>query len=116
MPREAFEDFGLKSRTGALVSSIVAGGAAEKGGLKPGDVITEYNGRSVASTSDLVKMVTATKPGTSTAVKVMRDKKEQTLHVTVDELDLDAEQGQTPEPRERRAGSSPIRRAATASG
>jgi serine protease Do len=95
VPREAFEDFGLKSRTGALVSSIVAGGAAEKGGLKPGDVITEYNGHSVASTSDLVKMVTATKPGTSTAVKVMRDKKEQTLHVTVDELDLDAEQGQT---------------------
>ncbi len=95
VPREAFEDFGLKSRTGALVSSIVAGGAAEKGGLKPGDVITEYNGKSVASTSDLVKMVTATKPGTSTAVKVMRDKKEQTLHVTVDELDLDAEQGQT---------------------
>jgi len=95
VPREAFEDFGLKSHTGALVSTIVPGGAAEKGGLKPGDVITEYNGHSVASTSDLVKMVTATKPGTSTALKVMRDKKEQTLHVTVDELDLDAEQGQT---------------------
>jgi serine protease Do len=95
VPREAFEDFGLKSRIGALVSSIVAGGAAEKGGVKPGDVITEYNGHGVSSTSDLVKMVTATKPGTSTAVKVMRDKKEQTLHVTVDELDLDAEQGQT---------------------
>ena len=38
-------------------------------------------------------MVTSTKPGTSVAVKVMRDKKEMTLHVTVDELDLDAEQG-----------------------
>ena len=37
-------------------------------------------------------MVIATKPGTSVPVKVMRDKAEKTLNVTVDELDLDAEQ------------------------
>ena len=98
-----YEDYGLKSRSGAVVSSIVAAGAAEKGGIKPGDVITEYNGRPVSGTSDLVKMVTATKPGSSVAVKVMRDKKEQTLHVTVDELDLEAEQGQ----RQSRADTAP---------
>jgi serine protease Do len=98
-----YEDYGLKSRTGAVVSSIVAAGAAEKGGIKPGDVITEYNGRPVSGTSELVKMVTATKPGSSVAVKVMRDKKEQTLHVTVDELDLEAEQGQ----RQSRADAAP---------
>jgi serine protease Do len=91
--RDEYEDFGLKSPIGALVSSVSAGGAAEKGGIKPGDVITEYNGRPVPNFNDLVKMVTSTKPGTSVAIKVMRDKKEQTLHVTVDELDLDAEQG-----------------------
>jgi serine protease Do len=92
VPREAFEDFGLKSRVGALVSSVSAGSAAEKGGIKPGDVIVEYNGRPVGNTNELVKAVTATRPGTSVPVKVMRDKREQTLHVTVDELDLDAEQ------------------------
>jgi serine protease Do len=91
--REEYEDFGLKSRSGALVSSVIAGSAAEKGGIKPGDVITEYNGRPIAKSDDLVGMVTSTKPGTSVAVKVMRDKKEMTLHVTVDELNLDAEQG-----------------------
>ena len=37
-------------------------------------------------------MVVATKPGTSVPVKVLRNKQEQTLTVTVDELDLDAEQ------------------------
>jgi serine protease Do len=92
VPREAYEDFGLKSRTGAVVASVLSGGAAQKGGVEPGDVITEYNGRPVPNRDDLVKMVTATKPGTSVPVKILRNKQERTLHVTVDQLDLDAEQ------------------------
>src|SRR5205814_4529447 len=44
VPREGYEDFGLKSRTGAVVGSVLSGGAAQKGGVEPGDVITEYNG------------------------------------------------------------------------
>ena len=92
VPRDAYEDFGLKSRAGALVQSVAPGGAAAKGGLEPGDVITEYNGRPVQNTNELVKMVTATKPGTSVPVKAMRDKRERTFTVTVDELDLEAEQ------------------------
>jgi serine protease Do len=92
VPREAFEDFGLKSRMGALVQQVVAGGASAKAGILPGDVIIEYNGRPVPSSNELVKMVVATKPGTSVPVKVMREKQEKTLHLTVDELDLEAEQ------------------------
>src|SRR6202008_5037745 len=63
----------------------------EKGGVKAGDVVIEYNGRPVADTTALQKMVAATKPGTSVPLKVVRNSKEQTLHVTVEELDLDAE-------------------------
>jgi serine protease Do len=92
VPREGYEDFGLKSRTGAVVGSVLPGGAAQKGGIEPGDVITEYNGRPVPNRDELVKMVIATKPGTSVPVKVLRVKQERTLHVTVDQLDLDAEQ------------------------
>ena len=92
------QEYGLKSRAGAVVGSVEAGGAADKGGLKPGDVVLEYNGRPVATTNELVKMVTATKPGTTVPVKVMRSERgaaarERTLNVTVDELDLEAEQG-----------------------
>jgi serine protease Do len=94
LPREDWESFGLKSRSGAVVSTIVPGGAAEKAGVKPGDVITEYNGRPVKNTTDLQKMVTATKPGTSVALKIVRGGKEQSLNATVEELDLDAERGQ----------------------
>ncbi len=92
VPREGYEDFGLKSRTGAIVGSVLNGGAAQKGGIEPGDVITEYNGRPVPNRDELVKMVIATKPGTSVPVKVLRNKQERTLNVTVDQLDLDAEQ------------------------
>src|SRR5499427_7521393 len=63
VPREAYEDFGLKSRTGAVVGSVLGGGAAQKGGIEPGDVIVEFNGRPVPNRDELVKMVVATKPG-----------------------------------------------------
>jgi len=95
VPREAFEDFGLKERKGALVAQVPAGGAAAKAGVEPGDVIVEFNGRPVNNSDDLVKMVIATKPGTSVPLKVIRNKQDKTLHVTVEELDLEAEQQQT---------------------
>jgi len=93
VPREGFEDFGLKSRAGALVSSVASGGPAEKGGVRAGDVVVDFNGKSIANTVDLQKLVSATKPGTTVALKVIRNGKEQTLRVTVEELDLDAERG-----------------------
>jgi serine protease Do len=98
VPADAFKDFGLKSRAGAVVNEVQSGSAAEKGGIKPGDVILEYNGRPVPNTSELIKMVTATKPGTSVSVKILRSDnnqyRERNLTVVVDELDLDAEQQQ----------------------
>jgi serine protease Do len=92
IPREALEDFGLKERRGALVAQVPAGGAAAKAGVEPGDIIVQYNGRPVNNSDELVKMVVATKPGTTVPVKVLRNKQERTLNVTVDELDLEAEQ------------------------
>jgi serine protease Do len=93
IPRDSYQEFGLKARAGALVSTVSPGGPADKAGVKPGDVITEYNSRPVKNTVELQKMVSATKPGTSVPVKVMRNAKEQTLHATVEELDLEAERG-----------------------
>jgi serine protease Do len=94
VPRDGYQDFGLKSRAGAVVSQVTPNGPAEKAGVKPGDVVTEFNGRPITNTTDLQTMGSASKPGTSVALKVMRNGKEQTLHATVEELDLDAERGQ----------------------
>jgi serine protease Do len=92
VPREDYQEFGLKTRSGAIVASVASGGAAAKAGVEPGDVIMQYNGRPVGNSDELVKMVVATKPGTNVPVKVMRNKQERTLNLVVDELDLEAEQ------------------------
>lgn len=93
VPREGYEDFGLTKRAGAIVATVTPGAPAAKSGMEPGDVITQYNGRPVTNRDELVAAVIATKPGTSVPIKVLRNKQEKTLNVTVEELDLDAEQG-----------------------
>ena len=71
--------------------NVAPGGAAAKAGLEPGDVIVAYNGKPIRNRDELVAMVTATKPGTTVPVAIIRDKQQRTVSVTVDELDLDAE-------------------------
>jgi serine protease Do len=68
--------------------------------MEPGDVIVQFNGRPVTTSDALVKMVIATKPGTSVSVKVLRNKQDKTINVVVDELDLDAEQNIARRPQE----------------
>lgn len=91
--KDVAQALGLPGAQGAMLSSVRPGGPADRGGLQPGDVIVEFNGRPVANSDALVDMVIATKPGTSVPVAVVRAKQRRTQNVTVDELDLDAEQG-----------------------
>jgi serine protease Do len=88
---------GLKERKGAIVASVAEGGPAAKAGLKPGDVITSVNGRPVENDRGLVEMVMGVKPGTSIPVKIVRDGKADSVNVTVEELDLEAETGASDE-------------------
>ena len=92
---QAAQQFGLPNRNGAVVSTVTDGGPAAKAGLQPGDVVVAFNGKPVTSSDDLVGMVVHTKPGTSVPVVIYRNKAQQTLHVTIDELNLEAEQGQS---------------------
>jgi serine protease Do len=64
---------------------------AAKAGIEPGDVILEFNGKAVRNRDELVATVVATKPGTTVPIKLLRDKKEMTVSITVDELNLDDE-------------------------
>jgi serine protease Do len=89
--REDIDEFGLKERMGAVVASVTEGGAADKAGLEPGDVIVAFNGKPVRNRDELVAMVVATKPGAAVPVRILRAKQERTLNVTVEELDLESE-------------------------
>jgi serine protease Do len=91
IPVDALDEFGLKDRNGAVVLNVVPGGAAARAGIEPGDVIVSYNGKPIRNRDELVAMVTATKPGTTVPVRVVRDRQERTISVTVEELDLEAE-------------------------
>jgi serine protease Do len=91
VPVDAVDEFGLKDRNGAVVLNVAPGGAAAKAGLEPGDVIIAYNGKPIRNRDELVAMVTATKPGTTVPVRIVRDRQERSLNVTVEELDLEAE-------------------------
>jgi serine protease Do len=89
--REAVDEFGLKDRKGAVVQSVSPDSAASKAGLEPGDVIIGWGGKPVTSRDELVRMVVSTRPGTTVPVRIMRDRMERTISVTVDELDLETE-------------------------
>jgi serine protease Do len=89
--REAVDEFGLKDRKGAVVQSVAPDSAASKAGLEPGDVIIAFGGKPVTSRDELVRMVVNTKPGTTVPLRIVRDRQERTLSITVDELDLETE-------------------------
>ena len=91
VPAEALAEFGLKERKGALVGAVTRGAAAAKAGVEPGDVIIEFNVKPIKNRDELVATVVSTKPGTTVPVKVMRDREERTLNITVGELDLEDE-------------------------
>jgi serine protease Do len=93
VPKENVADLGLKQRSGALVGSVTKDAPAAKAGIEPGDVIIEFNGKPVANRDELIKMVAGTKPGSTVPIKVMREKMEKNLTITVEELDLEAESG-----------------------
>jgi C-terminal processing protease CtpA/Prc len=78
------EFFGAKNGNGVLVRSVEKGSRAEKAGLRAGDVITRVGDQPVHDTSDFTHALHSRSAG-SVSVGVIRDKKEQTLTLTLPE-------------------------------
>ncbi len=76
---------GLEEPEGAVITSVENKGPAARAGIKPYDIIVEYNGRKIKSSNELMDAVADTKKGASAQVKVIRDRKPLTLKVTVAE-------------------------------
>jgi putative serine protease PepD len=75
--------------TGAYVEKLTPDGAAEKAGIKPGDVVVAFAGQTVTSASDLTAMVRAEPAGAQVEVEVLRDGQRKTFQVSLgDAADL----------------------------
>ncbi|HAF45708.1 MAG TPA: protease Do [Gallionellaceae bacterium] len=70
--RELADSFGLPKIAGALISAVEKGGPADKAGVRPSDVILKFDGKTVNSSSDLPRIVAATKPGNKVSVQLWR--------------------------------------------
>ncbi len=68
---------------GVKVLDVDDESAAEKAGIKEGDVITEFNGQAVNSADELVKASRDSKDKSSFPVKISRDGKSQTVEVKI---------------------------------
>jgi serine protease Do len=84
--RDLAKSFGLPKAEGALVARVVPGSPSEKAGLKPGDVILEFNGQTLQVSNALPPMVGGIAPGENVPLKLLRDGKQLTLRVQVGEL------------------------------
>jgi len=77
------ESFGLDRVTGALVSSVSAGSPAEQAGILEGDIVLEFNGKTVNRSGELPSLVGAVRSGQSAMIKVFRDGENKDLNVTI---------------------------------
>jgi serine protease Do len=80
------ESLGVDRARGALVANVSKDGPAEKAGVKVGDVIVEFDGKEIKDSGDLPIIVARTPVDKKVGMKVLRDKKEMVLNVTVGEL------------------------------
>jgi serine protease Do len=74
-------------KTGVLVQQVQPGGPADKAGLKPGDIITQVDGRPIKDGDDLVNEIASRKPGSSIRLGFVRDGKPTDATVTVGDRD-----------------------------
>jgi len=75
----------LGARKGALIARVSPDSAAEKGGVEVMDVIIKVADKDIENTADLRHAVETMAPGTQVKLVVIRDKKEKTLTVKLDE-------------------------------
>ena len=86
------ESFGLASTRGALVAGVYPRSAADKGGLLPGDIVTQINGGAVNDAKAAMDIISAFAPGDRVELQIMRNGQLQKIGISI---------GERPAPRSR---------------
>ncbi|MBA5608057.1 trypsin-like peptidase domain-containing protein [Duganella sp. FT3S] len=80
---ELAESFGLSRQSGAIIAGVVRNGPADKGGMKPGDILLSVEGRPVADTNEVLNLIAQLTPGGNAKMTVLRKSRETTLDIVV---------------------------------
>jgi serine protease Do len=95
------DSLGIEETQGALVADPQAGGPAAEAGIQPGDIIRQVNGETVEGPRELARMIAAMDPGAEVEVLVWRNGDEQTVPVTLGQLEEERQARlDTPDPAE----------------
>jgi serine protease Do len=81
------KSFGLKDESGALVGDVTPNSPADKAGIKPGDIIIEFDRKPIKEMNELPRLVAAVPVGREAEVKVLRNGSPLVFKVQIQELD-----------------------------
>ena len=84
---EIADSLKLDKPRGALVASVAKGSPSDKGGIKDGDVILEFDGKLINEMKELPKIVAETSVGKKVKVKIWRNNKEFTKEIILGRLE-----------------------------
>lgn len=90
------KSFGLDTTEGALLAGVNPGSAAEKAGLKAGDIVLAIDAEKITGAGDLVAKLYTHQPGDTVNVTILRNGTQSTLPVTLQKLDETAMKPNSP--------------------
>jgi len=88
----------------AVVTDVAESGPAAEAGIKPGDVIVEYNGKALPNRQDFRSMIAETPPGQKATLKIFRDKLERVVALKIGEMPEEGDAGLLAEARDAELG------------
>ncbi|MGV7208206.1 Do family serine endopeptidase [Oxalobacteraceae bacterium A2-2] len=75
--------FGLTRQSGAIIAGVVRNGPADKGGIRPGDILVAVDGKPVADTNQMMNLIAQLVPGEAATMTILRKNKEAKLELKV---------------------------------
>ena len=83
---------GVTQGPGVVVYQVQSGGAADRAGLRQGDVITALNGTAISEPNTFRNQIAGTQPGSEVTLTVRRGGNEQQVRATLGEFTAQADQ------------------------
>lgn len=87
--KDLADAYGLPRPAGALIASVEPKSPADKAGLKPGDIVTQFDGNDISLSAELPQAVGRASVGKSYSMTVFRERKAQAVSITIEAIPED---------------------------